>query len=112
MIKMFYDIIPGGGSGYTSDDNSEEKKGLPDINLVIPCDGACEGHHILIKQVHFPEEEEAGYDHEVFITIHLDSIPFWQRVRWVLTGKNKRYGHFVSTITTKKKLQQIVNQLR
>lgn len=82
---------------------------MKDKDLVLTCDGVCEGHHILFQQIF--NEHDSDRNKEVFVTVHLDTIPFWQRVRWVLTGKNKRFGHFVSTVTTKEKLQDIVNQL-
>ena len=85
---------------------------MKDKDLILMCDGACEGHHLIFSQVDNPYDEvPKDEDPMVFVTVHLDTIPFWQRLRWVLTGRNKRYGHFVSTVTTKKKLQDIINQL-
>ncbi len=83
-----------------------------DKDLILMCDGPCDGHHIIFRQVYNPYDEvPEGQPTEVFITVHLDTIPFWQRVRWLFTGRNKKYGHFVSTVTTKEKLQDIINQL-
>lgn len=84
---------------------------MKDKDLVLTCEGACEGHHIIFRQIFNEHETDPAVNEEVYITVHLDTIPFWQRVRWVLTGRNKSYGHFVSTVTTKEKLQDIVNQL-
>jgi len=81
-----------------------------DKSIVLTCDGACVGHHIIFQQIFNPADDSIRNE-EVYVTVHLDTVPFWQRVRWVLTGRNKKFGHFVSTVTTKKKLQDIVNQL-
>ncbi len=84
---------------------------MKDKALVLTCDGGCSGHHLIFRQIFNPHNSILGEEDEVFITIHLDKLTFWQRLKWVFGSKLSSYGDFCETVTTKSKLQDIVNQL-
>lgn len=81
---------------------------MKDKDLVLMCEGGCYDHNIIFRQVHDDLDEEQI----VYVAVQLDKLNFWERVRYVFTGKHKQgIGEYVETVTTKQKLQDIVNQL-
>lgn len=79
-----------------------------DKDLILMCEGGCVDHNVIFRQIH----DDNDIEQFVYVYIHLDKLNFWERVRYVFTGKHKQgIGEYVETLTTKKKLQDIVNQL-
>ncbi|MEK6880234.1 MAG: hypothetical protein AABY22_11525 [Nanoarchaeota archaeon] len=82
---------------------------MKDKAIVLTCDGGCSGHHLIFTQIFNPADSDP--QDEIYITIHLDKLTFWGRLKWLFGSKLSPYGDFCETVTTKSKLQNIVNQL-
>ncbi|MFW6219752.1 MAG: hypothetical protein ACOC33_02845 [bacterium] len=81
-------------------------------------------NELLICECHSPEhqimfsyDDESDWD-EVFISIHLNKRPFWERVKYgikYILGRQCNYGAFDEVVLKSedyKKLENIVNYLK
>lgn len=57
---------------------------------------------------------EPDFDECVYVTIHLSSLSFWQRlklgIRYIL-GYKSRYGNFEEIVLSKEKLKKVIDVL-
>lgn len=78
---------------------------------IIICECCSVEHQLIFRTIHNPPDMQ---NDEVFIDIHLNKKPFWKRLKHGLKyifGYECRFGAFDEIITTKEKLQNIINKL-
>jgi len=83
---------------------------IKDKNIILMCEGGCYEHNLIFRQT--SDYKATEYDKEIYVAIHVDKPPFWKRLRYAITGKfSKNWSEYVELITTKEKLQDVINQL-
>lgn len=78
---------------------------------IIICECCSSEHQLIFRTIYNPQDIQ---NDEVFIDIHLNKKSFWKRLKYGLKyifGYKCRFGAFDEIITTKEKLQNVINKL-